>query len=246
MEHYREFAHIYDDLINQDIDYEKWAKCIYNICIENEVEFKGYLDLACGTGNLTEKVCSYFKDIWAVDLSEDMLCEAEEKFRKEFIKAKFICQDISNLNINKKFNLITCCLDSTNYITDVKSLRNYFKGVHNLLEEGGIFIFDINSYYKLTKILGNNTFDYDDGEVVYIWENDLQDDLVSMYLIFFIKTGELYERFDEQHIERAYKDEDIQRYLSEAGLEVVKKIDCYENKEVTSKTERITYIVKKI
>ena len=45
-----------------------------------------------------------------------------------------------------------------NYINDEEALKNYFKLVYERLEERGIFIFDISSYYKIRYIIGNNTF----------------------------------------------------------------------------------------
>lgn len=246
MEYNKDFAHIYDELINPDIDYKKWAKYIYEVCLKNEIKFNKYLDLACGTGNLTENLCKEFKDVWAVDMSEDMLCEAEEKFRNSGLKAKFVCQDISQLNLNMKFDLITCCLDSTNYITDKSNLKKYFNQVQKVLCDDGLFIFDVNSHYKLTEIIGNNTFDFDNDDVVYVWENSLENDIVNMYLMFFIKKKDnIYERFDEEHEERAYREEELDEYLNGAGLSIIKKVECYEEKKVNAHTERITYIVKK-
>lgn len=246
MEYDKDFAHIYDELINPDINYKKWAKYIYDMCAKNGIKFNKYLDLACGTGNLTENLCKEFKDVWAVDMSADMLCEAEEKFRGNGLKAKFICQDISKLNLNEKFDLITCCLDSTNYITNKDDLKSYFNQVQNLLCDNGLFIFDVNSYYKLTEIIGNNTFDFDNDDVVYVWENSLENHIVNMYLMFFIKKEDnIYERFDEEHEERAYREEELDGYLNEAGFFIIKKVDSYEEKKVNEHTERITYIVKK-
>jgi SAM-dependent methyltransferase len=66
--------------------------------------------------------------------------------------------------LNHKFDLITCILDSTNYILSEEDLENYFKSVYKHLKDNGLFIFDINSYYKLTEILGNNTYNFDNEE----------------------------------------------------------------------------------
>lgn len=242
---YNEFAHIYDRLINSDINYEKWAEIMIKICEKYKVNKKNYLDLACGTGNMTNLIGKSFINTWAIDLSEEMLSEAEEKLRKNGIKAKFVCQNICNFNLNRKFNLITCCLDSTNYILAKEELLNYFKCTYEHLEDDGIFIFDINSYYKLKEILGNNTYNYDDDDVIYIWENVFSDDIVDMYLTFFIKEGELYRRFDEEHSERAYSEETIEELLNEVGLEVLEKLNNYEGNDIKEDSERIVYVVRK-
>jgi SAM-dependent methyltransferase len=245
MDCYKEFAHIYDELINKDIDYEKWANTILNICKEQNLDKSDYLDLGCGTGNLTEQIVSNFDNTWAVDLSYEMLTEAENKMRNKGKKVKFICQDITELNLNRRFDLITCCLDSTNYILDETEVQKYFKCVFNHLKDNGVFIFDINSYYKLTKILGNNIYNYDDENVTYIWENHLEDEIVDMYLTFFVKEGDFYRRFDEEHSERAYEFEKVKQLLCEVGFQVIRTMDNYEDKDITNATERIVYIVKK-
>ncbi len=245
MDCYKEFAHIYDELINSDIDYKAWASKILCICKEYHIDRSDYLDLACGTGNLTIEIAREFKNIWAVDLSSDMLSEAEKKMRDALIKAKFICQDICELNLNSSFNLITCCLDSSNYILEEENLKKYLLGVYHFLKQDGLFIFDINSYYKLTNVLGNNIYNYDSDDVVYIWENYLENDIVDMNLTFFVKEGQVYKRFDEHHSERAYKEEYIEELLEEIGFKVVKKMDNYEDKVVNESTERICYVVNK-
>lgn len=246
MSQYEEFAYIYDELINSDIDYKKWADKILEICEKLNLERNDYLDLACGTGNMTLELSRYFKNTWAVDLSSQMLTKAEEKLRALKIKAKFICQDISKLNLNRKFDLITCCLDSTNYIIEENDLNAYFNSVYNHLKNNGIFIFDINSYYKLINILGNNTFTFDNDNVVYIWDNFTENDIVQMNLIFFIKEDNLYKRFDEEHIEKAYTTNYLDNLLKNIGFKIVEKLNNYENLPIDDECERIVYVLKKI
>ncbi|SKA83710.1 Ubiquinone/menaquinone biosynthesis C-methylase UbiE [Clostridium sp. USBA 49] len=245
MSQYEEFAYIYDELINSDIDYKKWADKILEICEKLNLERNDYLDLACGTGNMTLELSRYFKNTWAVDLSSQMLTKAEEKLRALKIKAKFICQDISKLNLNRKFDLITCCLDSTNYIIEENDLNAYFNSVYNHLKNNGIFIFDINSYYKLINILGNNTFTFDNDNVVYIWDNFTENDIVQMNLIFFIKEDNLYKRFDEEHIEKAYTTNYLDNLLKNIGFKIVEKLNNYENLPIDDECERIVYVLKK-
>ena len=246
MDCYKEFAHIYDELINSDINYKAWASKILCICKEYGIDMDSYLDLACGTGNLTLEIASEFRHVWAVDLSSDMLSEAEKKMRDAQMKAKFVCQDICELNLNNTFNLITCCLDSSNYILEEENFEKYLFGVYELLNDGGLFIFDINSYYKLTNVLGNNIYNYDSDDVVYIWENYLENDIVDMNLTFFVKEGQVYRRFDEHHSEKAYSEEYIENILKQVGFEIVKKMDNYEEVAVSESTERICYVLKKL
>ena len=242
---YGDFAEIYDELIYEDINYDSMCARVIDICNEEKITFNNYLDIACGTGNLTVRLAKNFKESFAVDLSEDMLREAFEKFKKEKIRCKIICQDMSKLSLNRKFDLITSALDSTNYIIDEDKLLNYFIRVKEHLSDNGLFIFDINSYYKLSNILGNNIYTYSEEDVFYTWENVFEEDLLSMYLTFFVKRDNLYERFEEEHLEKAYTKEFIENKLEIAGLKVIGKYEGYTEKQVNTNTERIVYVVKK-
>lgn len=245
MECYNEFADIYDELIRGDVDYSTWSEKIIEICDKYNVIKKDYLDLACGTGNLTINVGKKFMNTTAVDLSQDMLTIAQEKLKSARVRAKLLCQDISRLNLKKQYDLITCALDSTNYILKNEDVFNYLNAVHNHLKDSGIFIFDINSEYKLRNILGNNVFNYDDGEVVYIWENEIEDGILNMYLTFFVKEGQVYRRFDEHHKERIYCEVFLEDLIEKIGFQILDKLDNYEDKHVDKKTERIVYVLRK-
>ena len=242
---YGEFAKIYDELICEDIDYNKIEERILGIISKHNIKCEDYLDLACGTGNVAIRMAKHFTNTYLVDLSEEMLQEAYLKLKKERIKGKVICQDMSELSLNHTFDLITCVLDSTNYILEIEDLKDYFKGVYKHLKEDGLFIFDINSFYKLTTILGNNIFSYNTEEVFYNWENTIEDDIVNMYLTFFVKNGDLYERFEEEHYERAYTENQIEGIIQECGFSIINKFDGYNEKDVNEESERILYVLKK-
>ena len=126
---YNEFAKIYDELINEDIDYVQISNRILEICNEQKISFDNYLDLACGTGNVTAKLANNFKESIASDLSEDMLIEAKDKLKKEKVKCKLLCSDMTNFNINKQFDLITSVLDASNYIIEDEDFYDYFISV---------------------------------------------------------------------------------------------------------------------
>ncbi|NLZ48956.1 MAG: class I SAM-dependent methyltransferase [Clostridiales bacterium] len=245
MHAYNKFAEIYDSLIYEDIDYVAWSNFILDKYNNFSNKKDDYLDLGCGTGNLAINIAPFFNNNWCVDLSEDMLIIAENKFRNKKQRAKFVKQDMKELNLNRKFDLITCSLDCTNYLTEEGELQKFFICIRNHLKEQGMFVFDINSDYKLKNILGNNTFTYNEEDIVYIWENTLEDNILEMYLTFFIKEDDLYERFDEVHVERIYSEVEIDEALKGAGLSIINKLDNYTDSSVSATTERITYFIRR-
>lgn len=243
---YNRFAEIYDGLITEDVDYSKWQTFIMNKCDEYNIPRQDYLDLGCGTGNLSQEICKYFTRCWCVDLSEDMLLIAEKKFRDKKLKARFIRQNMTELNLNKQFDLITSALDCVNYLCNEGDLDKLFAGIYDHLCDNGIFIFDINSEYKLRNVLGENIFTYNSDDVVYIWENSVLDGITEMELTFFVKEKELYERFDEIHREKIYTDNEIREALKNNRLQVIDILDNYTDEAPDKESERITYIVSKV
>ena len=79
----------------------------------------------------------------------------------------------------------------------------------------------------------------------YTWENVFEDNLLSMFLTFFVKKGDLYERFEEEHLERAYTEAELEKALESVNLNLVCKFDGYTKNDVQANSERIVYVVKK-
>lgn len=241
MESYLGFSAVYDKLIKEDINYEEIAEFILNEAKDR----KNYLDLGCGTGSLSSIIGKHFGETYLVDLSPDMLTQAEDKFDELGIRHRSFAISMSDFSFDRTFSLITSSIDALNYLLTDEELQSFFAHVYDHLEEEGVFIFDINSAYKLEQILGNNNFVYTEEDLVYTWENYLEDDIVEMYLNFFIKTGALYERVEEVHYERVYPLEKILFHLEKAGFKEIKLSDSYGQGEIRDETERITFTVRK-
>ncbi|HEY8363092.1 MAG TPA: methyltransferase domain-containing protein [Tissierellaceae bacterium] len=243
---YNKFAYLYDDLM-EDVDYEKWFNYIEDIFKSYNKAPKKILEMACGTGNLSYYLGKSGYMLTCFDFSEDMLSKAYEKLRK-LKNVRLIRQDMVNFKFSETFDAVVSVCDSINYITDEKDLLKTFRNVWNHLEDGGIFIFDINSYYKLKDVIGNNTFVEDRENVFYVWENyfDEETNICNFYLTFFVsEDGENFTRFDEEHRERAYKVEDIVNMLIESGFSSVDYYSAFTFDIPDEKTERINFVALK-
>ncbi len=241
---YNKFAYIYDELMD-DIDYEKWYLYIKSIFTEFEKEPKKLLEMACGTGNLSYYFAKNGYDLTCFDLSNDMLSIAYNKL-KNFKTVKILNQNMVNFNINKKFDAIISICDSINYILDEEDLLKTFINVKKHIKENGIFIFDINSYYKLSQIIGNNIFVEDRGDVFYTWENyfDEKSNIVNFFISFFIQEEDgRYSRFNEEHFEKAYKTEKIIELLKRASFNEIYAFDGFTFNKAHEKSERISFVV---
>lgn len=239
---YNKFAYIYDELMN-DVDYEKWYLYIENIFDKFQKEPKKLLEMACGTGNLSYYFGKNQYDLTCFDLSDDMLSIAYNKLNR-FKNIKILNQNMIDFNINKKFDAIVSICDSINYILEDEELLRVFLNVREHIDENGIFIFDINSYYKLNKIIGNNVFVEDREDVFYTWENyfDEKTNIVEFYISFFIREEDgRYFRFNEEHLERAYKLEEIMELLKRASFSDIHVFNGLSFEKANEKSERITF-----
>ncbi|MGO1470895.1 MAG: class I SAM-dependent DNA methyltransferase [Tissierella sp.] len=242
MDIYNKFAKIYDELMN-DFDYEKWFNYIEEIFEKYDKLPKEILEMACGTGNLSYYLAENMYKLTAFDLSEEMLSKAYGKVGR-YKNVKILKQNMVDFKFNKKFDSVISICDSINYILDSEDLIDTFKNVYKHLEDGGIFIFDINSFYKLENILGNNIFIEDREDIFYSWENffDANSNICDFYLTFFLKEGDRYKRFDENHRERAYKTDEILEALEIAGFKTNHMYDCFTFDRPKKDTERINCI----
>lgn len=241
---YEEFAEVYDRLMTEDIDYKKWYKFIKDVYNKYDINPQNLLEIACGTGNLTKYLADDNYNIICFDLSEEMLSIAYKKLRK-YKNVSIRHMDMRDFKYNRTFDSIISICDSINYITDLEDLTKVFNNVYNHLQDGGVFIFDINSYHKLANIIGNNTFIYDEDDVFYIWDNIFEDNIANFYLTFFINRDGMYERFDEYHQERAYKKEEIIKLLEGAGFKEISIFDGLSFDLPTEKSSRLNFVAIK-
>lgn len=246
MDIYNRFANIYDELM-MDFNYEDWFHYIEEVLQRYNNNPKKILEMACGTGNLSYHLAKKGYNLTCFDLSSEMLSRAYEKLRK-FKNVKLLRQDMVDFQVNQSFDCVISICDSINYITDKEKLLQTFKNVWNHLEFGGIFIFDINSYYKLKYVIGNNIFVEDREDVFYTWQNyyDVNKDICEFYLTFFLsENGECFERFDEEHMEKAYKNEEIIDLLKEAKFKDIYNFAAFGFEKPVEKTERVNFVAIK-
>ena len=183
-----------------------------------------------------------------LDISCDMLSRAKEKSLGYGLDILFINQDMRSLELYGTVDAVVCMLDSINYITEKSDLERVFRLVSMYLNPDGLFIFDINSEYKLSCFLAENTFFELDDAISWIWHNtyDPSSKLCVFELTFFRKTHNgLYARFDETHIERAWSDEEITYALNRADMKLLGRFGHLSFDPPSSNEERIFYVARK-
>lgn len=239
---YGDFAYFYDKLM-YDLDYEKIYKFIKELLGKKSLEPKLILEMACGTGGLTEKLARDYK-LHAFDLSDDMLSVCQNKIRSKNLK--LFKQNMAGFSAPSTYDAIISVGDSLNYLTDVRDFEAAIKSAYAYLKEDGIFIFDLNTEYKFKNIPSVTVDEVDD--VLYIWENiyDEEEKLNTYGVNFFrnIRDND-YRRFYEEHLERAYDLSFVKNLLEKTGFKDLEVYDDYDFKEAGEETSRYTFVARK-
>ena len=247
MNSYHKFAQYYD-ILTSNIDYQKHSDYYDNIISQHMPDKGILLDLACGTGSLSEAMAKKGYDVIGVDLSEEMLSIALDKKFDSGLPIQYLCQDMCRLDMYGTIDVTICALDSLNHLPDINSVKRAIERVSLFLNPGGIFIFDINTIYKHKNILGNNTFVYDTDDVYCIWQNtyNKKDDSVLIELNFFEKDSDIYRRYDESFTEKAYKINELTKICENSGLEVLNIFDYLTDNLPREDSEKLTVVTRKV
>jgi len=220
---YRHFASLYDALM-MDAPYEQWLDFLKKKLAEYDKEAARLLDVGCGTGTLAILLSEMGFRVTGVDLSEEMLTIAMNKALAENQNIVFLQQDMRALDVGETFPVITAFCDVINYLETYEDVEQTFRSVCEHLDEGGLFLFDVHSIYKVDHLFQGASFSYAGEELSYIWDcfEGPYEHSVDHELSFFVQTdSDLYQRFDEVHHQRTFDQELYARALEKSGFKVL-------------------------
>ena len=236
---YNEFANIYD-LVMRDTPYDDWVQFYRRVFEKFNKTPSLVLDMGCGTGNRTARMAEDGYDMIGLDASVSMLSRAREK-NSDIL---YLLMDMTDFELYGTVDAAVSALDCMNYITE--DIDKVFALVHNYLNPGGLFIFDINSPYKFKHTFGNETIVCDEEDVFYVWENETEGDLCHFYITFFIKDEDgRYRRCDEWQTQRIYSPEALTAAAEKAGLSVLGIYGDFEMNPPREDSERLFFVVGK-
>lgn len=253
MESYTGFAQVYDKFMD-NIDYDGWCEYLEMLLKEYGIDEKTgnsygnniVLDMGCGTGSVTSRLSKMGYDMIGIDYSQEMLNIALEKRKEDNIL--YLCQDMREFELYGTVAAVISICDSINYITEYEDLVDVFRLVNNYLDPRGIFIFDLKTI-QLYKSIGESVIAEDREDCSFIWDNYFDEtDSINEYQLSIFVRGEdgRYDKFTEEHYQRAYLIEEIKQALDEAGLKFVTAYNAFTKDEATEDNERIYVIAQEV
>lgn len=246
MSAYESLAASYDAL-TYDIPYERILTFWQKLCARQKADVRTVLDLACGTGSLSMLLAKRGYRVLGVDLSEDMLAEADQKAAAmEGNRPFFVCQPMQRLRLPETVDAVICCLDSINYLRKPTDCQKTFRRVYDALTHGGVFVFDINTPQKLRALNGQVFLDETD-DTYCVWRAQFAEKkrLCFYGMDIFQREGEHWLRSFEEHVEYAYEPEELTAWLYDAGFTDVRQYGDLRMHAPEPDEQRIYFSAKK-
>ena len=194
---YRTLAKYYDAIYHWK-DYELEAKEIIE-CISKNKQSHGndLLDVACGTGSHLKYLSEKF-NCTGIDLNSGILEIAREKLPElEFFEA-----DMTNFDLHKQFDIITCLFSSIGYILTKEKLASAFEQFAKHMKKGGLLIIEpwlSKDIYK-TGSPHMTTYSSDDLKIARLNISELNGDISYFEMHYLIaERDKKVQHFVDKH-----------------------------------------------
>ena len=245
---YETFAFVYDQIMDDSL-YEQWLQFTQR---HVRAEQKKVLELACGTGILALELAKAGYEVSALDLSDEMLSVASERFNEYFgennTPIQLIQGDMMELTGVGQYDVITCYSDSLCYMKTPLEVQQVFDEVYRTLQPNGTFIFDVHSPYKMTDVFPQFSFHQETEEYAFLWDSYPDSEPLSIVheLSFYVQDEDgRFERHLEDHHERTYKVEHYLTMLESAGFNQVDVLADFKDEAPSATSERLFFVCHK-
>ena len=130
---YNTLAHYYDALVKDEEASREWVSWI-----ESELAPCDCLELACGSGEITEMLVKKGYMMTTFDLSEEMVKQAKSKNLEGSIQ--FLCQDMRNLSNLDLILVFSVCVIVLTIFLEKEEIDAFFHEVSQHLKPNGLFL----------------------------------------------------------------------------------------------------------
>lgn len=239
---YKKYAKFYDKVYSKK-KYDEEVEFIKSVIRNFKVKGKNLLDMACGTGTHAKKFTDSGFNVTGVDINSEMLKIAKEKTKN----SKFLEGSMQSFKSKSKFDIITCLFTAINYNRNISELKTTIKNFHNLLNKGGVVIFDLGLVKGQEEKKSDafiDTYSEKDLQIARIsqWNPSRENPEIynANFLMFVKDKGKIDFEIDEHEL-GIFAVEDIKSIMIKAGFSV-RIYDNFALKNYTKKSRRPIFV----
>ena len=198
-------------------------------------ELDNIIDIGCGQGYFLENLRINGKKAFGTDLSVEQI---------KVCKAKGLDAKAIALNeVKDKYDCATAIFDVLNYM-DKEYLETFVKEANLVLNQGGYFVFDVNSHFGFDNIAqGCITIDLKDKFIAIdanFDDNKLQTDIT----LFSKQKNKLFSKESDSIIQEYHSKEFLSNLLEKNGfkIEEIREFNLHSDEDA----DKFIFICKKI
>jgi SAM-dependent methyltransferase len=237
------------DGLQSEVDYPALAASCETLfgCADRRIG--SVLDLACGTGTLLCLFAGRGYETIGTDGSPDMLSVAAQKcsgLPEGVERPLLLGQSMEELDLYGTVDAAVCTLDGMNYL-DGEGLRETLRRLRLFIAPGGVFIFDVNTLARF-RAMDGRAFASESGDALSLWRCRFDEDsgecVIEMDV--FSRSGRLWTRFSEEHVEHYHSEQSLTETLADAGFSVERRLDGYPGALADGEGERLVFVCKRL
>ena len=224
------YARVEDMLENEEAIASLYG---YYYEILSQCTFDSLLDVGCGSGAYLAELLQHFPNVKAkgIDLSPVMAARAREKGLDA--EAVDLCE------LDGTFDVITAVFDMVNYLPP-QVLEGFFGCIREHLNDGGCFLFDVNTRYGFENVAVGAYIVEDESRFLAI-DSDFEDGRYEAKFDLFEREGECYGR-SSQIIEQFYHTPETLESVSKMKLLAKEPLSLYGFDEA----DKMLFVLKKV
>ena len=236
MNSYEIFAQFYDSAMG---DRRDSAATVNKLIRKYHRTCRSVLELACGTGEVLKYLQKDYRAA-GLDVSAAMLRIAKKKLPR----VRLYRRSMTSFELAERFDVIFCVFDSINHLTNWSDWKRVFRHAFVHLEQGGVFIFDVNTPAKLKKLGQGPVWVHKFGGNIMLMDVVCDKSCLSCWnvKVFEKKASKLYRLHEENIYERAFPYSQIVAEL-EKVFDRVRVVDLAG--KVSEKSPRLHFICQK-
>jgi SAM-dependent methyltransferase len=175
------------------------------------------LDLCCGTGALARILVDRGYAVTGVDSSEGMLKIA----RQNVPEANLVHADASQFAIDRRADGALSVFDSLNNVLEPDALRSAFQCVHDALQPGGCFVFDVNTRTAYGERWDQTHCEVQPDHAFFVRGGFDRQKRIGSTNVTLFRWRDRWERSDVEILQRPWDIEEVEPLLRDAGFNEV-------------------------
>jgi len=200
------------------------------------------LDLCCGTGQLAQALAQRGYQVAGIDGSEEMIRLA----RMNAPDVEFVVEDARIFSLPAVYHAVVSTYDSLDHIMSLEELSRVFRNVYGCLQQGGVFLFDLNTEQGYKARWRSSFGIVEDDHVCVVRTSFDEDEKVGRTAItIFRLDGVVWHRSDVTLLQRCYSEPEIRSVLERTGFTDIQTFDAQYDLGSSREVGRIFFLGRK-